>query len=498
MSKDKNTNKNSKESEAKISSIRLTFGETKENITLNTNTFSKPSKEQLINHAFNLHSQGKIPEALKYYQNFINQGYKDYRVFCNYGAIMKNHEKFEEAELLTRKAIELRPDFAIAHYNLGTILKEMGKLKLAEVAIRRAIELKPDFAKAHSNLGIILKEMGKLKEAEISQLEAIKYQPKFAIAYLNLGNILKDLKRLNEAEVSILKAIKLKPNFGLAYYSLSILYSQQKDYIKAYKQILNAIEIEPKNHIFKGELTRLKFIQGKYDEKISSNNKLWDDRDDYFFEDNNSDILVISFGSMGRDRNLIASFNFYNLLEDNKLIDKIFFRDFKSNYYLTGLKNSTNDLQGTIDLIKRLSSKKKYRKIISIGSSAGGFAAILFGHLLKFSKVIVFNPQTVLSKEKEIELNDNFYTVDICKQLRGLNPSNCLFQNSLNLKNLIPFQTKVDLHYSNHSEIDTNHAKFIEHKNCHLIKHNSYSHLLALELRDSKNLKGIIEKSLDI
>ena len=133
-----------------------------------------------------------------------------------------------------------------------------------------------------------------------------------------------------------------------------------------------------------------------------------------------------------------------------------------------------------------------------MGASAGGFAAILFGNMLKFSKVLAFNPQSVISEEKETIINDTFYAVDVCKKLRNLNPSNTLYQNCLSLKNLIPFQTKVEIHFSNLSEIDKNYANFIEHKNCKLIKHNSSSHLLAIQLRESKDLKDIIKESLEI
>ena len=45
---------------------------------------TKPSKEQIINQAFKFHSQGNISEAAKYYQSYINQGFKDHRVFFNY------------------------------------------------------------------------------------------------------------------------------------------------------------------------------------------------------------------------------------------------------------------------------------------------------------------------------------------------------------------------------------------------------------------------------
>ena len=41
----------------------------------------KLTKEQLIAQAFIFHEQGKISDASKYYQYFINQGFKDHRIF---------------------------------------------------------------------------------------------------------------------------------------------------------------------------------------------------------------------------------------------------------------------------------------------------------------------------------------------------------------------------------------------------------------------------------
>jgi len=77
----------------------------KEDITINTNTPSKPSEEQIINQAFKIHSQGNISEAAKYYQYCINQGFKNHRVFANYGVILKNLGKLQSSELSYRKAI---------------------------------------------------------------------------------------------------------------------------------------------------------------------------------------------------------------------------------------------------------------------------------------------------------------------------------------------------------------------------------------------------------
>ena len=69
------------------------------------------------------------------------------------------------------------------------ILQDLGSLEEAEVFIRKSIEIKSDFAEAHFILGNILKNLGKLKESEISYLKAIDFKPEFAKAYFSLSNL---------------------------------------------------------------------------------------------------------------------------------------------------------------------------------------------------------------------------------------------------------------------------------------------------------------------
>ncbi len=155
---EKTEHKKKKTSEVITFTVPFALDEIREVLTTNIST--KISKEEIINQAFKFHSQGNISEAVKYYQDFINQGFKDPRVFSNYGDILKNQRKLQEAEIITRKAIELKPCFAEAHYNLGNILRGLGKLDEAEMSIRKAIQLKPDFVKANLKLAYLFQDIG--------------------------------------------------------------------------------------------------------------------------------------------------------------------------------------------------------------------------------------------------------------------------------------------------------------------------------------------------
>ena len=119
-----------KVTEVKTFSVPFDLGEIQENISISTNHPSKPSKEEIINQAFKLHSQGKISEAAKLYHYCINQGCKDHRVFSNYGIILQGLGKSQEAELSYRKAIEIKPDYAEAYLNLSTLELLQGDYKM--------------------------------------------------------------------------------------------------------------------------------------------------------------------------------------------------------------------------------------------------------------------------------------------------------------------------------------------------------------------------------
>ncbi|WP_269606545.1 tetratricopeptide repeat protein [Prochlorococcus marinus] len=240
-------NKDNKKERSKVKTFPVPFDlkVIQEDLTVHSNTPCKQSKEQIINQAFKFHSEGNIQEAKKYYQYFINQGFKDYMVFSNYGILLKKLGKSQEAELFTRKAIEHNPNFAVAHSNLGKMLKDLGKSKDAELSIRKAIELNPDDSDAHFNLGVVLQDLSNLKEAEISTRKAIELNPNYAEAHLNLGNILSDLGKLEEAEISTRQAIELKPDFAEAHSNLGNILSDLGKLEEAEISTRQAIELKP-------------------------------------------------------------------------------------------------------------------------------------------------------------------------------------------------------------------------------------------------------------
>ena len=69
--------------------------------------------------------------------------------------------KSNEAIICFRKAIEVKPDFAVAFLFLGNALKKDGELDEATTCFRKAIKLKPD---SLSELAHCLIDNGQLSE----------------------------------------------------------------------------------------------------------------------------------------------------------------------------------------------------------------------------------------------------------------------------------------------------------------------------------------------
>ena len=208
---DRKKTKLEKESKVKTFPIPFYSGEITGKITLTTDTTSRISKEELINRAFRLHSQGKILEAEKYYRIFCNEGYEDSEVFNNYGVILREKGELEKALINVNNSIRLKPEFALAYSNLGSIYRDFGRLNEAEKSTLKAIEIDNNFAEAYLNLGYILNDMGRLKEAKISIEKSIKCNPKLMHAYASLSTTLIDLGQKDESINCLKKALIISP-----------------------------------------------------------------------------------------------------------------------------------------------------------------------------------------------------------------------------------------------------------------------------------------------
>lgn len=130
--------------------------------------------------------------------------------------------RFDEAEAICRRVIEVDPDDAQAHNTLGVIYRKTNRLEAAVAACRQATLLEPSCVAAHINLGVALRNMGRPHQAEAAYRRAIELEPHQVVAHSSLGVALSKQGRSEEAETCYLQAIEIDSSYTPAWLNLAI------------------------------------------------------------------------------------------------------------------------------------------------------------------------------------------------------------------------------------------------------------------------------------
>ena len=119
--------------------------------------------------------------------------------YANPGTVLQAQGKLEEAEILYRHVLTLKPDLAEVHVNLGNVLQARGELGGSVACYERALALKPACAETHNNLGNARLKQGQMDVAISCYERALSIKPDYALAYYNLGNACREQDKLDEA-----------------------------------------------------------------------------------------------------------------------------------------------------------------------------------------------------------------------------------------------------------------------------------------------------------
>ena len=182
----------------------------------------------------------------------------------NMGNALKEYGKIDDALVAYNEAISLNPNFVQAHYNSAIVLNELGRFEESIEVSKKVISLKPDFEQAHYNLGNAFKEFGKLEDALVSYNEAISLKSNYAEVYNNIGIIRRDQGNIEEAIKTYRKAISLKPKFAEAYNNLANILKEKGDINGAIKAYLDALNIAPSFAEARRGLATLYFESGNF------------------------------------------------------------------------------------------------------------------------------------------------------------------------------------------------------------------------------------------
>ena len=188
---------------------------------------------------------GQLDEAITRYQKAL-QIKPDYAVACyNLGYALLQKGNVDEAIAQYKKALEIKPDYADAHNSMGDALFQKGSVDEAIAQFQKALEIQPSYAEAHNNLGNALFRQGRLDEAITQYQQALQIKSDYAEAHNNLGSTLFQKGSVDEAIVQFQKVLEIQPNFVDAHYNLGVALARKGLLDEAIAQYLQALQIKP-------------------------------------------------------------------------------------------------------------------------------------------------------------------------------------------------------------------------------------------------------------
>lgn len=196
--------------------------------------------------------------------------------------------------------------------------------------------------------------------------------------------------------------------------------------------------------------------------------------------------LIISFAGLGEQ------FNFGNTLKDIEA-NVIYLRDVNHNWYLNGLEGVGDSVKEVTSFLRHKVEEYKALTVVTIGTSAGGFGAILYGHLLKASSVVAFSPQTFMNRWNCIRYLD-YRWLDRVVQIYQGSVSN---RGYLDLKWLIHNdKIAITLVYDKTHRLDAVHASRMQGATIKHLAQSGGGHTLVRGLKNSGVLGDLIKYSL--
>jgi tetratricopeptide (TPR) repeat protein len=182
-------------------------------------------------------------------------------------------EKAEEISLDSyQKAIQLEPASPFAYGEKGRVyillaqnFAQKGEdeisqknLDLAIENLKKAIELKPDYAPAHYLLAVAFNQKGKIDEA-ISKLEEAKIlAPQDIGVAFQLGLLYWRKEEIEKAQAEFERVLNLAPNYSNARYMLGLVYDKKGEKEKAIEEFKKISELNPENEEVKKILENVK------------------------------------------------------------------------------------------------------------------------------------------------------------------------------------------------------------------------------------------------
>jgi hypothetical protein len=213
--------------------------------------------------------------------------------------------------------------------------------------------------------------------------------------------------------------------------------------------------------------------------------------------DSPSPVLAIAFGGMLMRVDGMPPFEFLRVLSDAAPTKRLFLRDHSQAYYHRGVRGLGEDIAGVETGLREVVAETQPSRVVMMGGSGGGYAALLFGRLLGVDEVHAFAPTTFLRADLRARCGDDRFQ----ERWNALMASGCYQPRYGDLREL--FQetpdcgTRFVVHYPADYDVDVFHAEWIAPEPGVVLRpHDATDHRVVRHLREAGELQQLLRNAL--
>jgi len=210
-----------------------------------------------------------------------------------------------------------------------------------------------------------------------------------------------------------------------------------------------------------------------------------------------SSTLLLAFGGM-KGKLDIPPFEFFGLTGEMPT-KRLFVRDLKQAWYHRGVRRHGATIPAVAEHLERIIARQRIERLVVVGTSAGGYAALIFGSLLGADRVLCWGPQTTLDLELLGQMEDHRWDDKIAR----LVSDHHLDEEWIDLRRALPgariAQTQYELFFDDSYLPDRLHVeRLVGVDGVQLRPVAGGEHEVARQMRKTGELEQVLRSALGV
>lgn len=213
--------------------------------------------------------------------------------------------------------------------------------------------------------------------------------------------------------------------------------------------------------------------------------------------DPGAETLLVALGGL-KGGFYMPPFEFLKMVADLPA-SKVFMRDPAQVYYHRGLPETGQDFESVVSYVGNLRDQARARRLVVVGASMGGYAALAIGLLLAADEVHAFSPQAFIDLKVRARVSDYRWPDQIADTFSGPVPWRLRDLRRLYATTLPrPGQRRrFHIHFAAQHDLDALHAAHLRHfRRIQLHPYEHGDHGLVRALRDRGELHSLLERAV--